>query len=44
MEISIRVKIRMYATLKYIIRMIIQLKYTIIMTTLLMEMQNTNTT
>lgn len=44
MEISIRVKIKMYATLKYIIRMIIQLKYTIIMTTLLMEMQNTNTT
>ena len=44
MEISIRVKIRMYATLKYIIRMIIQLKYTIIMTTLLMEMQNSNTT
>ena len=44
MEISIRVKIRMYAILKYIIRIIIQLKYTIIMTTLLMEMQNTNTT
>ena len=44
MEISIHVKIRMYAILKYIIRMIIQLKYTIIMTTLLMEMQNTNTT